>query len=140
MITGLIGILILSGFNCTTANLSSSEDKSMELIKALEKVNGGWKHLSSKKDVTYTYTYEDKAKGTDISTERYIFDGDISSAAYSQPVLKMELDYEKIDGVYIATTRRGIFPDKDGNYKLGGIYKAENIKFNNGFTLADLQL
>ncbi len=238
-----------------------SDKKSMELIRALEKVNGGWNALVKLKDVEFQYNYHDKGKNaTDISTERYIFDGEISWAEYSQhevnvlpgvkgkvfqcyvngkpqitldgkevfapealggtaflrsanffwftmmykladpgtvhkylgqetvnniqydkirltyentgkdaddeyilyfnpkthlvdqfyfslpamgvenPVLRMELEYEKIDGVYISTRRRGVFPNAEGEYQLGGIYTSSNIKFNNGFTAADLTL
>lgn len=239
----------------------SSDQKSVALIKSLEKVNGGWKALSKLKDVEYLYTYDDKnKKAKDISIERYIFDGEQSWADYSahevnvmpgksgkvkqclmdgkaeitldgklvndpkavggtaflrsanfywftmmyklndpgtvnkylgteavngitydkvsltyentgksaddeyilyfnpkthlvdrfyfslpamgvnQPVLRMELEYEKINGVYIATTRKGFFPNKEGVYSLGGVYTSSNIKFKNGFTKADFAL
>ena len=52
-----------------------------------------------------------------------------------KPVLKMELTYSVIDGVYVATTRKGIFPDNKGEYKLAGIYESINVKFNNNFKI-----
>ncbi len=56
------------------------------------------------------------------------------------PVLRMELEYEKIKGVYIATTRKGYFPNEKGEYSLGGVYTSSNIKFKNGFKKTDFAL
>lgn len=251
-----LAILIGSAFD---SKEQSPDPKSQELIQAMYKVNGGWAKLRSKKDVQFTYIYKDFAKGTDVSTEKYIFDGEASYAMYgqhevnvmpgsqgtvqqsymdgvahikldgqavtapeavggteflraanyywfammyklddpgthheylgqevvkgqnydkvslkyvadevgkevndeyilyfntdthmvdlfmfsipafgiSQPVLRMELDYEKVDGVYIATTRRAYGPNKDGGFDQMGEYISQNIKFNNSFTKQD---
>lgn len=236
-------------------------DKSMDLIMALEKVNGGWAKLAKLKDVEFTYTYDDRnKKAMDISTERYIFDGEYSWGKYERhevnampgqegtviqrfmkgkgeaslagkqvtgpkaeggavflrcanyywfsmmyklhdpgtahkylgteevngvkydkvqlsyvdtgkevndeyilyfnpethlvdqfyfslpamgiekPVMRMELEYEKIKGVYISTVRKGYYPDKKGEYSLGGVYSISDLSFKNGFTTADLPL
>jgi len=56
------------------------------------------------------------------------------------PVLRMELEYEKMKGVYIATKRKGYFPNEKGEYNLSGIYTSSNIKFNNKFKKADFAL
>ena len=239
-----------------------SDDKSKALLKALKKANGGWSQLASNKDVQYTYTYNDFGKGKDVSTERYIFDGEASWGEYNQhevhvmpgtegvvrqcimngqpkithngamvsdpeaiggteflrtvnffwfsmmyklddpgtshkymgqeevngilydkvsltydpvavgkevndeyilyfnpkthlidqfmfsvpamgvndPILKMELDYTKINNTYIATTRRAYAPGGDGGFTQMGEYTSENIKFNNGFTQADFKI
>lgn len=46
--------------------------------------SGGIEKLKSLKDVTYLYTYNDLAKGAkDISTERYVFEGELSYGKYS---------------------------------------------------------
>jgi len=239
---------------------TTSNDKSIQLIQAMEKVNGGWNSLLKLKDVEYTYKYDDKNKGIDLSTERYIFQDESSWAEYNQhnvnvmpgvegkvqqslvdgnpkimmdgqeitdeaaiagtsflrhanfywftmmyklndpnaihnylgkedvngisydkvaikyketgkvaddeyilyfnpsthlvdqfyfslpafgvndPIIRMELKYKEIDGVYIATHRKGFFPDENGNYVLGGEYTSTNIKFGNGFTKSDLSL
>jgi len=63
---------------------STPVSKSLQLIQDMEKVNGGWNALLNLKDVEYTYTYDDKAKGIDLSTERYIFQDESSWAEYSQ--------------------------------------------------------
>ena len=47
--------------------------KSMQLIRKMEEVNGGWNSLLALKDVQYDYRYDDKAKGLDISKEKYIY-------------------------------------------------------------------
>lgn len=255
----LSALLVNTAFSSATPTDSDSDKKSLALIKALEKVNGGWNALVQLKDVEFQYNYNDKGKnGTDISTERYIFEGEMSWASYTkhevnvmpgvagqvkqclmdgkaeitldgkavnspeaiggttflrsanfywftmmyklgdpgtihkylgteavngiqydkvsltyentgkaaddeyilyfnptthlvdqfyfslpamgvnQPILRMELEYEKIKGVYIATVRKGIYPNASGEYQLGGVYTSSNIKFNNGFTKADL--
>ena len=234
--------------------------KSMQLIKEMESVNGGWNAILALKDVQYDYRYDDKAKGLDLSTEKYIFADETSMATYSEHnvnvmpgaggvvtqlladgkpsikkdgvvvtdpaavggtgflrhanfywftmmyklsdpnciheymgqeevnginydkvkttykgtgkdaddgyicyfnpkthlvdqfyfslpafgindiVVRMELEYQKIDGVYIATHRKGFFPDGKGGHVLGGEYTSSNIKFNNGFTRKDLEI
>jgi len=245
---------------CSQSKTTTSNDKSVQLIQTMEKVNGGWNSLLKLKDVEYTYKYDDKAKGMDISTERYIFQDESSWADYSQhnvnvmpgiegkvkqslvngnpkitmdgktitdqaavggtaflrhanfywftmmyklndpnaihsylgkenvnginydkvnikytgtgktaddeyilffnptthlvdqfyfslpafgvndPIIRMELSYKKMNGVYIATHRKGFFPDGNGGYVLGGEYTSSNIKFKNGFTKKDLSL
>lgn len=49
----------------------------------VEKV-GDYEKLAAKKDVVYTYTYQTPDGKTDISTEKYIFDGEYSYGAYQQ--------------------------------------------------------
>lgn len=254
-------VVVATAFTTSTKEAAlSPKDKALDLITAMEKVNGGWAALAALKDVQYDYEYDDKAKGKDMSTERYIFDGEISWAEYSEhevnvmpgvkghvkqclmndkpeitlndeqvtdpkalggttflrkanyfwftmmyklkdaeviqeysgteevngitydkvtitygntgkpandqyvlyfnpkthlvdlfyfslpamgvndPVLRQELTYEKISGVYVATVRKGIYPDANGNYALGGVYTYRNVKFNNGFTKEDMAL
>jgi uncharacterized protein DUF6503 len=61
-----------------------TDAKSNELLNALIEVNGGYKHIASKKDVQFTYIYDNQAKGKDVSTERHIFNGEHSWASYEQ--------------------------------------------------------
>ncbi|QWX85202.1 hypothetical protein H0I23_06075 [Cellulophaga sp. HaHaR_3_176] len=65
-------------------NAQKTDDKSAELLDALESVNGGYKKLSSKKDVEFKYVYDNFEKGKDVSLERHIFNGEHSWASYSQ--------------------------------------------------------
>lgn len=61
-----------------------TDAKSNELLNALIEVNGGYKHIASKKDVQFTYIYDNQAKGKDVSTERHIFNGEHSWASYER--------------------------------------------------------
>jgi len=252
-------LILLSAF---TFNNIDNDPKSKSLIAKLYEVNGGWAKLAAKKDVQYTYVYNDFSKGIDMSTERYIFDGEASWGKYTQheanvlpgmegvatqcymkgeskislagkmvsdpaaiggteflraanffwfsmmyklddpgtshkymgqeevnginydkvslsynpqevgkevndayilyfnpkthlvdqfmfslpalgvdkPILRMELDYEVVDGVYIATSRRAYAPNKEGEYGQMGEYTTKEIKFSNGFTMDDFKI
>ncbi|MEO9476791.1 MAG: hypothetical protein ABJG41_14710 [Cyclobacteriaceae bacterium] len=62
----------------------SFQNKGHELVyKMIEKV-GDYEKLKSKKDVTYTYTYITPDGSTDKSTEKYLFEGELSYGNYSQ--------------------------------------------------------
>lgn len=246
----------------TINNHPDTDPKSKALIKALYKRNGGRDKLASKKDVEFTYIYHDFAKGKDISTERYIFNGGSSWGKYSQhevnvmpgkkgmvaqclmngkpaisvagnpimdqkavggtaflrsanyfwftmtyklndpgtihkylgqenvngtnydkvsltydsgltnketndefvlyfnpettlvdqlmfsvpamgvnqPILKMEIEYTKIDGVYVPAKRTVSAPDAKGKYAAVTIQYTKDVKFNNKFTAADLKI
>jgi len=239
-----------------------ADAKSQLLYDALKKENGGLKKLAKKKDVEYTYFYNDKSKGTDKSTERYIFNGEQSWAKYTKhpvnvlpdqkgiavqslvdnvpmltldgkkitdpkaiggtvflrqvnlywfammyklqdpstiskyigqeefkgktydkvnlsydskltgkevndeyvlyfnpethlvdlfyfslpvrginkPIIRMECDYEEIDGILLTTKRRAYAPDQEGKYNLIGEYTSKNVKFKNKFKKADFML
>lgn len=75
----LILFITLIGFSSINAQ---TDTKSKELINALVSVNGGYKKLASKKDVSFTYKYDNFDKGYDLSTEKHIFDGEHSWASY----------------------------------------------------------
>lgn len=262
----LLSALLLVAFFATTAFISNSKEeatdsKSMELLNALEKENGGWETLLKMKDVEFNYEYKDFGKkAKDVSVERYVFANETSWASYDyhkvnvmptaegkvvqclmngkpeislngekvndpkaiggtaflrsanyywftmmyklkdpgvnhqymgtevqngiaydkmkvthsntgkeandeyilyfnpkthlvdffyfslpamgvkQTVLRMELSYEKIQGVYVNTVRKGIFPNEKGEYNPGGEYTYSNVKFNNNFTKDDFSL
>ncbi|MEP3371940.1 MAG: DUF6503 family protein [Maribacter dokdonensis] len=258
----LFSFFTLSGLFAFIAIGQETDHKSKQLINALKDINGGWQKLSSKKDVQFTYIYHDLAKGKDISTERYIFNGEISWGEYKrhevnilpdskglvkqskrngkstvslneeivysseainsadffrsvnyfwftmmykledpgtiykylgqeivngvnydkvsltydakvigkkvndefilffntethlidrflfslpawgieEPVLIMELNYEKIEDILIATNRKVYAPNKNGEYFTLGEFISKDIKFNNGYTIEDLKL
>ncbi len=245
-----------------TGNAQETDSRSKQLLQAMTNVNGGWKKIASKKDVEFTYIYHDLKKGKDISTERYIFDNEVSWGEYKQhevnilpglagiamqnkingipkvtlsgkkittqeavnsadffrsvnyywftmmykledpgtihkylgqetvngvkydkvrltydaklvgkevndefilffnpkthlvdrfmfslpawgikkPILIMVLDYEKIEDIHIATKRKAFAPNDSGEYFTLVEFTTKNIKFNNGFTIADLKL
>ncbi|RKR13222.1 hypothetical protein CLV91_1937 [Maribacter vaceletii] len=62
---------------------AQTDVKSKELINALVLVNGGYEKLASKKDVSFSYKYDNFDKGYDLSTEKHIFDGEHSMAIYT---------------------------------------------------------
>ncbi len=77
-----LSIILIVSVSVVAQN--ATDNKSKELLNALSKVNGGWQKLAAKKDVQFTYVYKDYTKGTDISKERYIFNGESSWGEYQQ--------------------------------------------------------
>ncbi|OEJ99320.1 hypothetical protein A8C32_09135 [Flavivirga aquatica] len=75
-------IIIAICFLALTVNAQKTDDKSKELLDNLFKVNGGYKHLASKKDVEFTYEYRLYGEVKDISLERHIFNGEHSWGRY----------------------------------------------------------
>ena len=61
-------------------DLTSPED----LLAATEKATGGWTDIINKKDVAYHYEYIVTNGKADISTERYIFNNEISYGSYTR--------------------------------------------------------
>ena len=57
-------------------------NKGHELVYKSVKKAGDIDQLKSKKDVVYTYTYETPDGKADVSTEKYIFEGELSYGAY----------------------------------------------------------
>ncbi len=83
-------ILILS----SCKNIKSKEEQPLndghKLIIEMVDAVGGRDRLYSLKDIEYTYSYQNLIKNkTDISTERYIFDGELSWGKYQQRDLYM---------------------------------------------------
>lgn len=254
--------MVLLTFASLTVAQNNTDSKSAKLLNALQKTNGGWQKLAAKKDVQFTYTYKDFAKGTDISTERYIFDEEASWGEYqqhevnvmpgmegiakqylingvpkitldgknitdkmaiggtqflrsanyywftmmyklndpgtihkylgqeqinginyekvsltynatevgkevndefilyfnpnthlvdkfffslpamgvNQPVMRMDLEYSKVDGIYVATKRKAFAPNDNGAYKQFLESTTKDIKFNNQFAVADFKI
>ena len=242
-----------------SSGFAQTDSKSAQLIDALVAVNGGYEKLASKKDVQFTYIYDNFDNGKDVSTERHIFNGEHSWGSYkehkrnvlpdkeglavqslvngkptlsldgmeitdekvlggtvflrkvnfywftmmyklkdpgtnykhlgteeingilydkvsliynanvtkkekndeyilyfnpkthlidlfffslpdwgiNEPILKMTLDYEVVDGLYISTVRKSFAPNEKGEYQLNGAYTFKDITFNNGFKPED---
>ncbi|GAA4269258.1 DUF6503 family protein [Hyunsoonleella aestuarii] len=258
-----VALIITTTFLFSTEiNAQKGDEKSLEIIDALLKENGGYKHLASKKDVQFSYLYDNFDAGKDVSLERHIFHGEHSWGEYkhhernvlpkqagiavqslvhgepalalngkeikdekaiegtiflrkvnfywftmmyklkdpgtnykhlgtekvnniqydkvslkydasitkkekndkyilyfnpethlvdwfyfslpdwgiNDPILKMTLEYEKVDGVYISTVRKSYAPNEKGEYQLNGQYIFSEIKFNNGFKPEDFKL
>ena len=81
--TGLI-LLTLTWLGAAPLAAQSSEDKDPKaLVERMVRTIGGKDALYKLKDVQYTYIYQDAKTGKqDVSTERYIFDGELSWAEY----------------------------------------------------------
>lgn len=60
------------------------KNKGHELIYNLTQKVGDYKKLRSKNDVVYTYTYTKPDGKTDVSTEKYIFENELSYGAYKR--------------------------------------------------------
>jgi len=59
----------------------------------------------------------------------------------NDPILKMTINYEVIEGIYVPVVRRSYAPNPaTGEYKMNGEYTFSNIKFNNGFKKEDFVL
>ena len=58
-------------------------NKGHELVYAMVQKVGNYHTLAQKKDVVYTYTYKTPDGKTDISTEKYIFDGELSYGLFT---------------------------------------------------------
>lgn len=58
----------------------------------------------------------------------------------TKPVLRTELDYEVIDGIYLSTKRTIYAPNETGEYFTLGEFTSKDVKFNNGFTVENLKL
>lgn len=75
----VLSILILSN----TVGAENTDPK--KLIEQMTEVTGNYDDLKSLKDVEYTYTVKNVDTGkADISTERYIFDGELSWGNFLQ--------------------------------------------------------
>lgn len=70
--------------NATTDTAVTFQNKAHELVYNMVQKVGNYQKLRSKKDVVYTYTYTTPDGNADISTEKYIFDGELSYGEYKQ--------------------------------------------------------
>lgn len=60
------------------------QNKGHELIHRMVQTAGSYQDLLDRKDVVYKYTYSTPDGKTDVSTEKYIFDGELSIGHYVQ--------------------------------------------------------
>ncbi|MFY0601579.1 MAG: hypothetical protein JXR03_18025 [Cyclobacteriaceae bacterium] len=65
--------------------LVQAQPNATDLIKKMEETLGGWDKLWEQKDVQFDYDYTYPGKGvSDVSQERYIFEGEHSWAKYTK--------------------------------------------------------
>lgn len=58
------------------------QNKGHELVYTMVQKVGNYNALAKKKDVVYTYAYQTPDGKADVSTEKYLFDGELSYGAY----------------------------------------------------------
>lgn len=58
------------------------QNKGHELVYKMVQKVGSYEQLKAKNDVVYTYTYTTPDGKSDISTEKYLFDGELSNGSY----------------------------------------------------------
>jgi len=91
-------LIVLTIFFILTGILQAENKNPKELIERMTEVTGSYDDLKSLKDVEYTYIVKNVDTGkSDISIERYIFDGELSRGKFLQrndntfPELKGEI-------------------------------------------------
>ena len=85
--------------------------KAEQLIRDMVTAIGGEDALKKLKDVEYTYTYESFDGFSDVSTERYIFEGELSWAEYQEH-------------------KNAVFPNQEGLVVQGYDGKSSWVTFN----------
>lgn len=60
------------------------DNKAHELVYEMTQKVGDYDQLLRKKDVVYTYTYQTPDGKADVSTEKYLFDGELSYGLYNK--------------------------------------------------------
>lgn len=70
--------------NSQKESAKNFENKGHQLVYNMTQKVGDYNKLRAKKDVVYTYTYQTPDGKTDVSTEKYLFDGELSYGAYQQ--------------------------------------------------------
>ncbi len=75
-------------------NTPTFQNKGHELVYTMVQKVGNYDSLAKKKDVVYTYTYQTPDGKADISTEKYLFDGELSYGEY----IKHERTFDDLKG------------------------------------------
>ena len=60
------------------------KNKGHELVYKMTQKVGDYSQLANKKDVVYTYTYQTPDGKTDVSNEKYMFNGELSYGKYTK--------------------------------------------------------
>jgi len=102
------------------------QNKGHELVYNLTQKVGDYSKLAALKDVVYTYSYKMPDGSEDISTEKYIFDGELSYARYDKHERTLA-DYEgTIEQGYDGTN----FWFKHNSEKKDDVEAVERAKFS----------
>ncbi len=88
ILTGIISLFLISCGNDNKSNSGETkqtfQNKGHELVYNMAQKVGDYSKLMDKQDVVYTYTYQTPDGKQDVSTEKYIFNGELSYGAYTQ--------------------------------------------------------
>lgn len=68
----------------TEETVQTFQNKGHEIVYNMVQKVGNYDALAKKKDVVYTYTYQTPDGKADVSTEKYLFDGELSYGEYKQ--------------------------------------------------------
>ncbi len=108
----------------------------------------GKKEYKGKTYDTVKLTYADGATGK-AADDQYIlyfnpethlvdmFYFSLPAFGVNDPILRMECDYKKVDGILLSTVRRAYAPNAEGTYGQIGEYTTKDIKFKNKFSKED---
>lgn len=85
-------IILIFAISCNTKNnekevsktIVEHNKKGLKLVAQLVEKVGSYKDLLNKNDVIYTYTYTTPDGKADVSTEKYLFDGELSYGKYEK--------------------------------------------------------
>jgi len=138
-LVNLILVLLIS-----FASTLQGEETVQKLIDKVVKANGGIEALKAMKDVSYEYTFRSMEKGiVDKSIERYIFDGEISYAQYTDrqyfvlPSMK-GVHTQFFDGVKTVSKMDGKIISEEQPAYVGHFFRKTNFYwFNMMFKLSD---
>jgi len=80
----IINVLFIScnGKDQSKENTTSFQNKGHELVYEMVQKVGNYSTLAKNKDVVYSYKYQTPDGKADLSTEKYIFDGELSYGVY----------------------------------------------------------
>ncbi len=94
------GYLMIMALTLAPASLrAESTERARQLVEAMVDKVGAMKELHRRRDVEYTYVYRRPTGQTDVSVERYVFDGELSWGRYVvHDVLDPEASGEIIQG------------------------------------------
>ena len=89
LLTGILGFLLMSCGNNEKVKspdipVQNFKNKGHQLVYNMVQKVGDYAMLLDKKDVVYTYSYQTPDGQADVSTEKYIFDGELSYASYNK--------------------------------------------------------
>ena len=102
------------------------QNQAHELVFQMTQKVGDYSKLASKKDVVYTYTYRIPDGKTDIITEKYIFNGELSYGAYQ----KHERTLADLDGLIEQSYDGNEFWIKHNGAPLNDAAALKKVAFN----------